>query len=87
MESSFTRARESSDAAYRGGIVSLIEVLDADSNLLQARDAKAQAQTEAARAAIAGFRALGGGWDARHAGGTAPSAALDERVHLHGDTR
>jgi outer membrane protein TolC len=30
--------------------------------LLQVRDAKAQAQTEAARAAIASFRALGGGW-------------------------
>lgn len=63
-ESSFARARENSLAAYKGGVVSLIEVLDADSNLLQARDAKAQAQTEAARAAIASFRALGGGWDA-----------------------
>jgi len=42
-------------------------VLDADSNLLQVQDAKAQAQTEAARAAIASFRALGGGWDARSA--------------------
>lgn len=63
-EASFARARENSLAAYQGGIVSLIEVLDADGNLLQARDAKAQAQTEAARAAIASFRALGGGWDA-----------------------
>src|SRR5205823_5975397 len=63
-ESSFARARENSDAAYRGGGVSLIEVLDADSNLRQVRDAKAQAQTEAARAAVASFRALGGGWDA-----------------------
>jgi outer membrane protein TolC len=61
-ESSLARARENADAAYRGGVVSLIEVLDADSNLLQVRDAKAQAQTEAARAAIASFRALGGGW-------------------------
>jgi len=64
-ESSFARARASSDAVYRGGVVSLIEVLDADSNLLQVRDAKAQAQTEAARAAIASFRALGGGWEPR----------------------
>jgi NodT family efflux transporter outer membrane factor (OMF) lipoprotein len=64
-ESSLARARENSLAAYKGGVVSLIEVLDADSNLLQARDAKAQAQTETARAAIASFRALGGGWDAR----------------------
>lgn len=66
-ESSLARARESSLAAYQGGVVSLIEVLDADSNLLQVQDAKAQAQTEAARAAIAAFRALGGGWDARDA--------------------
>jgi len=63
-ESSLARARENSLAAYQGGVVSLIEVLDADGNLLQARDAKAQAQTEVARAAIASFRALGGGWDA-----------------------
>lgn len=62
-ESSFAKARENSFAAYQGGVVSLIEVLDADGNLLQARDAKAQAQTEVARAAIASFRALGGGWD------------------------
>lgn len=67
-ESSLSRARENSLAAYKGGVVSLIEVLDADGNLLQMRDAKAQAQTEAARAAIASFRALGGGWDARYAG-------------------
>jgi NodT family efflux transporter outer membrane factor (OMF) lipoprotein len=66
-ESSLSRARDSSLAAYKGGVVSLIEVLDADSNLLQVQDAKAQAQTEAARAAIASFRALGGGWDARNA--------------------
>jgi outer membrane protein TolC len=57
-------ARANSFAAYQGGDVSPIEVLDADGNLLQARDAKAQAQTEVARAAIASFRALGGGWDA-----------------------
>jgi outer membrane protein TolC len=43
-------------------VVSLIEVLDADSRLLATRDARAQAQTEAARAAVASFRSLGGGW-------------------------
>ncbi|WP_024303022.1 efflux transporter outer membrane subunit [Pseudogulbenkiania sp. MAI-1] len=75
-ESSLARARENSLAAYQGGVVSLIEVLDADSNLLQARDAKAQAQTEAARAAIASFRALGGGWDAPHAGSNRLSSHL-----------
>jgi len=66
-ESSLSRARENSLGAYKGGVVSLVEVLDADSNLLQVQDAKAQAQTEAARAAIASFRALGGGWDAHNA--------------------
>jgi NodT family efflux transporter outer membrane factor (OMF) lipoprotein len=62
-ETSLTRARDSSLAAYKGGAVSLIEVLDADSRLLDTRDAHAQARTQAARAAVASFRALGGGWD------------------------
>jgi len=62
-ETSLARARETALAAYQGGVVSLIEVLDADGHLLQVRDAKAQAQTEVARAAIASFRSLGGGWN------------------------
>jgi len=73
-ESSLARARENSLAAYEGGVVSLIEVLNADGILLQMRDAKAQAQTEAARAAISSFRALGGGWDARNASSNSYSA-------------
>jgi NodT family efflux transporter outer membrane factor (OMF) lipoprotein len=73
-ESSLARARENSLAAYKGGVVSLIEVLNADGNLLQMRDEKAQAQTEAARAAISSFRALGGGWDARNASSNSYSA-------------
>ncbi len=67
-EASLSRARDASMTAYQGGVVSLIEVLDADSRLLKTRDARAQAQTEASRAAIASFRALGGGWDAQNAG-------------------
>ena len=63
-EAALDRARKNSLAAYQGGVVSLIEVLNADDKLLQVRDTKAQAQTEAARAAIASFRALGGGWEA-----------------------
>jgi NodT family efflux transporter outer membrane factor (OMF) lipoprotein len=63
-EVSLTRARDASEAAYKGGVVSLIEVLDADTRLLATRDQHAQAQTEAARAAISSFRALGGGWNA-----------------------
>lgn len=62
---SFGRARRASFAAYQKGVVSLIEVLQADEKLLQASDAHVQAQVESARAAVAAFRALGGGWDVR----------------------
>lgn len=58
-----TRARVTSFTAYQSGVVSLIEVLDADSALLRTRDASVLARTEAARAAIASYRALGGGWE------------------------
>lgn len=61
-EVALSRARASSFAAYRRGAASLIDVLHADESLLQASDARAQAQTESARAAVAAFRALGGGW-------------------------
>jgi len=66
--SSLGRAREASFAAYQKGVVSLVEVLQADENLLRASDARVQAQTESARAAVAAFRALGGGWQAAEAG-------------------
>ena len=59
---SLGRARGASFAAYQKGVVSLIDVLQADENLLRASDARAQAQTESARAAVAAFKALGGGW-------------------------
>lgn len=63
-EKSLARASAASLAAYKGGVVSLIEVLDADTRLLAVRDARAQAGSESGRAAVASFRALGGGWDA-----------------------
>jgi NodT family efflux transporter outer membrane factor (OMF) lipoprotein len=66
--SALGRAREASFAAYQKGVVSLVEVLQADENLLRASDARVQAQTESARAAVAAFRALGGGWQAPEAG-------------------
>ena len=72
-EKSLARAQQSSLAAYKGGVVSLIEVLDADTRLLATRDALAQARTETARAAVASFRALGGGWNS--AAATAADAA------------
>ncbi|NSL55808.1 efflux transporter outer membrane subunit [Uliginosibacterium aquaticum] len=62
---SLSRARGASFAAYQKGVVSLIEVLLADENLLRVTDARVQAQTESARAAVAAFRALGGGWQPR----------------------
>jgi NodT family efflux transporter outer membrane factor (OMF) lipoprotein len=61
---SLARAREASFAAYQKGVVSLIEVLQADENLLRASDARTQAQTDSALAAVATFKALGGGWQA-----------------------
>jgi NodT family efflux transporter outer membrane factor (OMF) lipoprotein len=61
---SLGRARGASFAAYQRGVLSLIEVLRADDNLLRASDARAQAQTESARAAVTAFKALGGGWQA-----------------------
>ncbi len=62
---SLGRARAVSFAAYQKGVVSLIEVLQADENLLRASDTRAQAQAESARAAVAAFKALGGGWQPR----------------------
>jgi len=61
-EASLARARHSTFTAYRRGTASLIDVLHADETLLRTSDARAQAQTESARAAVSAFRALGGGW-------------------------
>lgn len=66
---SLGHARAASYAAYQEGVVSLIEVLSADEALLRAADTRAQAQTEAARAAVAAFKALGGGWQPREQAG------------------
>jgi NodT family efflux transporter outer membrane factor (OMF) lipoprotein len=56
-----TIARRQAEDAYEGGVVSLIEVRDADRDLLTASDELTQARARAARAAVASFRALGGG--------------------------
>lgn len=61
-EASLASARQSSFVAFRQGTASLTDVLHNDETLLQISDARAQAQTESARAAVATFRALGGGW-------------------------
>jgi NodT family efflux transporter outer membrane factor (OMF) lipoprotein len=61
------QARDAAQDAYKGGAVSLIEVLDEDRQLLASRDLLAQVHADDARSAVAAFRALGGGW---HAPGT-----------------
>ncbi|MFS2082873.1 efflux transporter outer membrane subunit [Telluria sp. Tellsp131] len=62
-EEALARSRAASFAAYRRGAASLIEVLRADDTLLRTADARAQAQTDVARAAVAAYKALGGGWE------------------------
>ncbi|TDF63460.1 efflux transporter outer membrane subunit [Cupriavidus sp. L7L] len=56
------RARGAAEDAYKGGAVSLFEVLEEDRLLLAARDQQARVRADNARAAVATFRALGGGW-------------------------
>lgn len=60
--SSLKRARDASGAAYDKGVVSLIEVLQADESLLSVLDAQVQANTESTRSVVAIFKAVGGGW-------------------------
>ena len=62
-EVSLGRARGASFAAYQ----------QADESLLRVADARVQAQTESARAAVSAFKALGGGWQ------TAPVEAVAVR--------
>lgn len=59
-----TTARGQVQEAHAGGAISLIEVRDADRELLTASDLLGQARAGAGRAAVAAFRALGGGWTA-----------------------
>jgi NodT family efflux transporter outer membrane factor (OMF) lipoprotein len=56
------RARGAAEEAFKGGAVSLFEVLEEDRLLLAARDQQARVRADNARAAVATFRALGGGW-------------------------
>ncbi len=57
-----SKARRQAEDAFEGGASSLIEVRDADRDLLNASDQLVQAKAGEARAAVASFRALGGGW-------------------------
>ncbi len=75
------KARGASALAYEKGTVSLIEVLNADDSLLRASDAQVQARTDAARSAVATFKALSGGWQAGGAGPAAIAVAVDSNRH------
>lgn len=71
------RARDTAETAYRGGIITLTDVLDADRLLLVAQDELAKTRADTARAAVASFRALGGGWS-----GSAGVAAAAAKAHV-----
>ena len=62
---SLTRARDLSQRAYKAGAITLTDVLDADRQLLVARNEVESTRADATRAAVGTFRALGGGWDVR----------------------
>jgi NodT family efflux transporter outer membrane factor (OMF) lipoprotein len=55
--------RSQAETAYEGGVISLIEVRDADRELLTASDELVRTRAAAARDAVAAYRALGGGWN------------------------
>jgi len=59
---SLVRARDTAEEAYRGGAVSLIDVLDSDRQLLIAQDDLARVRADTARSAVSSYRALGGGY-------------------------
>jgi NodT family efflux transporter outer membrane factor (OMF) lipoprotein len=67
---SLTKARDLSEQAYRMGSSPLTDVLNADTELLTARDELNSERAGAGRAAVAVFRALGGGWDSTSQQGT-----------------
>jgi outer membrane protein TolC len=60
--SALNRALGASQLAYERGVIPLTDVLDANRQLLSAKDALAEAEADTARAAVGSFRALGGGW-------------------------
>jgi NodT family efflux transporter outer membrane factor (OMF) lipoprotein len=56
------RANRTTEEAYEAGSIAMIDVLDTERQLLVAQDDGARAHTNALRAAVFSFRAMGGGW-------------------------
>ncbi len=73
------RARAAAQAGWRAGVLSFLDVLDAERQLALAQEGLARAQGARARLAVASIRALGGGWDAA-AAPLAAAAALPARA-------
>jgi outer membrane protein TolC len=59
---SLQRAKDLSEQSYDAGVIPLTDVLDADRQLLVAKDDLAATRESTARAAVSSFRVLGGGW-------------------------
>jgi outer membrane protein, multidrug efflux system len=63
------RAAALATLRYEGGLADFLQVLDAERTLLAAQDQLAQAQTQAAEAYVALFKARGTSWPVREAAG------------------
>ncbi|MBV8875039.1 MAG: TolC family protein, partial [Metakosakonia sp.] len=59
LHNAFTLASDS----YRQGIASFIDVLDAQRQLAQAEQQRAQARVQSSLDLVALYKALGGGWE------------------------
>jgi NodT family efflux transporter outer membrane factor (OMF) lipoprotein len=59
---SLQRVKDLSEQSYKAGVIPLTDVLDANRQLLVAKDDLASTRESVARAAVASFRAMGGGW-------------------------
>jgi multidrug efflux system outer membrane protein len=66
------RAARLARVRYRGGVDSFINVLDAERRLLEAQTQLALSETQATRALVALYKALGGGWQYAFGASSAP---------------
>jgi multidrug efflux system outer membrane protein len=75
---SLQRARELADVRYRNGYASLLDLIDADRQLLEAALGQAEAERDQRDATVDLFRALGGGWNP--AASSPPQPALQSQA-------
>lgn len=73
-----SRASQLSQMQYREGLVSYLDVIDADRSVLDQQRVALQLDGERARTAVNLIRALGGGWES-HAGGVGVVSQLEAR--------